>query len=165
MAAPYPLLMKKRRNDGLETTVISTEAQFGMVVSELPFHFVGNPKAPAVRDWPDENGKDVYLPDSGLPLSSYDMEVTFMYKGVFDTMSVQFRSFIEYLRGGDNNGSSLTIFDTYNHVGRQDVYLKSVAPEFLLKQRVANKDGEEIARFKLTFEVCDPSTDVTLTLP
>lgn len=164
MAAPYPLLIKKVKTNGTETSVINTETEFGMVVSRVPFHFSGGTKEPYSNNFLDEEGIEVYLPDEGLLSESYEMEVSFIYKGAFDSLTTNLRSFLRYLRGKDGNGSRLFIYDTYNGVGRKDVYLKKVSPDVLVKQNIANAAGEEIATFNLTFEVCDPDTDITLSI-
>ena len=162
MAAPYPLLIKKKKNDGTETSVINTETAYGMVVSSIPFHFSVGTKEPYSNDWLDENGSEVHLPDDGLPIESYDMDVSFIYRGAFNSLAANLRSFIDYLRGSDGNGSRLTIYDAYNGVGRKDVYLKNVSPDTYVKQNIANAAGEEIATFKVTLRVCDPITNITL---
>lgn len=176
MAAPYPIYIKKKNNAGTETAYVNTETQFGMVVSEIPFRFVGDVKEPYGNDWKDEHGADVYLPDEGLKMKSYDMDVTFIYKGprtvnnTQKTFTQDLRSFINYLTGNDSTtsggtttyyGSRLTIYDTYNAVGRQDIYVKSISPDVFVRQPVNNGTTQEIARFTIKFTVCDPMTDVS----
>lgn len=169
MAAPYPIRIKKTKTNGTETAVINSETSYGMVVSEIPFHFAGGVKAPYSNDWKDEHGTEVYLPDAGLKFEAYDMEVTFLYRGprvtgnTVTTFSQDLRSFLSYLTGQDGNGSRLTIYDTYNNVGRQDVYVKSVSPDVFVRQPLNTGSDEEVAKFSITFTVCDPVNDITLT--
>ncbi len=175
MAAPYPIYVKKTNNAGTETPYINTESEFGMVVSEIPFRFTGDVKEPYGNDWKDEHGMDVYLPDEGLKMKAYDMDVTFIYKGPRTegnqqkTFAEDLRAFLNYLTGNDATtsggtttyyGSRLTIYDTYNGVGRQDIYVKSVSPDVFVRQPVSNGTTQEIGRFTIKFTVCDPMTDV-----
>lgn len=166
MAAPYPIYIKKTNNAGTETTWVNSESEFGMVVSEIPFHFVGDVKEPYSNDWKDEHGADVYLPDEGLKMKAYEMDVTFLYKGprtvgnTTKTLTEDLRAFINYLTGQDGNGSRLTIYDTYNAVGRRSIYVKSISSDVFVRQPVNNGTAQEIARFTIKFTVCDPMTDV-----
>jgi hypothetical protein len=92
------------------------------------------------------------------------MEVTFLYKGQQNSFSGNLRDFLDFLSGKDGDGARLTIYDTYNNVGRNDVYFKSISPDVFVKQNVSNNaNGQEIASFKVTFNVGDPVTDVVLT--
>lgn len=175
MAAPYPIYIKKTNNAGTETAFVNSESQFGMVVSEIPFRFVGDVKEPYSNEWKDEHGAEVYLPDEGLKLEAYDMDVTFLYKGprtvgnTTKTFTEDLRSFINYLTGNDSAvvngtttyyGSRLTIYDTYNAVGRKDIYVKSVSPDVFVRQPMSTGTAQEIAKFTIKFTVCDPMTDV-----
>ena len=164
MAAPYPILIRKKKNNGTTTAVVNTETAFGMVASEIPFHFAGDVKEPYKNDWHDEDGVETYLSDEGLFFNAYDMEVTFLYKGQQNSFSGNLRDFLDFLSGKDGDGARLTIYDTYNNVGRNDVYFKSISPDVFVKQNVSNNaNGQEIASFKVTFNVGDPVTDVVLT--
>lgn len=168
MAAPYPILIKKTNNSGVTTATINSEEEFHMVVSEIPFHFVGDVKEPYSNDWKDEDGVEEYLPDEGLRLSAYDMDVTFLYNGAFNSFAGNLRNFLDYLLGTQtdgngnhiDNGCRLTIYDTYNAVGRQDVRVKKIDPDVFVKQNVSQGTNQEIAKFKITFRVGDPVTDI-----
>ena len=163
VTVPYPLLIKKTKNNGTSTAVINTAVTYDMVVSEVPFKFCGDVKEPYSNDWKDEDGTEEYLPDEGLKLQGYEMDVTFLYVGTYDSFKGKLRTFLTYLLGKDNNGSRLTIYDTYTNVGRQDVRVKKIDPDVFIKQPTSG-GGQEIARFKITFYVGDPMTDITLTI-
>ena len=121
-----------------------------------------------VHDFNDENGDDAYIP-SFMPLKAYDIVMEFAYKGSLDNCYNDiFLGFFAYLLGSapaNYDYDTITeggfkIYDRFNKIGRQKVYVKLFDPENV----VHINDGDHLT-FKLTFRVTDPVTDITLTDP
>ena len=120
------------------------------------------------HDFSGENGEDAYIP-SFIPVKAYDCTIEFGYKGELDSCYDNiYLGFIKYLQGtapASNDYDSITeggfkIYDKYNNIGRQKVYLKSIDPDDLIKMN----DGDHLT-FKLVFRFTDPMTDITLADP
>lgn len=133
--------------------------QFDVYVREggLPFIIRGEVKDLPQNDWYDEDGVEEYVPESGLYMKSYDMEVEFIYKGANYTSKSKMTEFFNYLTGRDGTGGLFKIYSTYTCIGRQNVRLKSIDddPEFVMD------DDIEVLAVKVTLQVNDPVTEVT----
>lgn len=182
MKIPYPLYIRKTNNSGTMSAVIDTNEQFGVVCAAgLPLRVYGSPKELPENDWHDADGKEVFIPDAGLPVQAYDMEVTFYCKGTYagtthGGTAANVKAFLDYLLGRDGNGADLTIYDTYTGLGRQNVTVSSISDDVYFRDIVTipteEDDGtvvstdraDEFAVFKVTFTVHDPVTQVTLSL-
>lgn len=153
------LLIRKTKNGGAQTSVISTLARWNIVCISFPFEIGGETKEPYNNDWKDEHGEDTYIPDV-LKMKAYDVKANFAYKGSIGTAYMQIKSFKEYLNGKDNNGASLEIYHPRTGIGRQKCYMKSFADTDFTRSNI-----DDVLSFSVTFRVTDPDTDVTLSLP
>ena len=148
---------------------------FGIICEDIPFKFLPEAKELPKRDWVDQHGVDILVPDV-VPIKEYDLDVEFLYVGKDDYKAQQgdtrlirqdIMNFIKYLYGhtkapGQSGGiqsGRLAMYNERTKIGRKDVTLKKVDPKLFLCD---NADDECIARFTLTFSVNDPVSDVTL---
>lgn len=147
-------------------TVVDLLADYKIAVMEFPFK--KNPKAKALpsRDWAGTDGLDVYIPMDGLPVASYDIDVTFLYVGTEETIRTDLSNFIDFLYGrrpGSNADSiqsgRLAIYDEHVGMGRKDVVVSEVDNELFY---CSEYDKDAVAKFKVKFTVYDPTTDVRL---
>jgi hypothetical protein len=129
---------------------------WGVWCSEIPFKLIGEVRAPAKRTWPDEHGDDEYIPDEGLYLESYTMDVKLGCKktGTVSDVRENVGNFLTYLR----TSGHLRLYSTYTRIGRQGVRLESVSDDAVWR----SYDGEEFLVFTVTLRVVDPVTDITL---
>ena len=142
--------------------VVDTYTTYKVVCQEMPFKHLPEVKEPAKRDWYDEHGEDVYIPNDGMRFKAYDVEATFLFVGTQQEMHGKITSFIEFITGRNTNGSPwLAIYDEYTGIGRKKVYVSEVEDEMYFFDDV---NTEAIAQFKVKFRVNDPVTDVILTL-
>lgn len=160
---PYKLYMMQTSYDGLDYTLgdaVDTHARWNIVCAESPFKRYGEPQNIASRDWIDEHGSDVYIP-ADVKFKSFDADFTFLCAGIESDVKSNFLDFHKFLTGKNDGatGARLVIYDTYNSLGWKDVYLKSISPDAFVMD---NGDNEVVLRFKATFRVNDPFTDITL---
>lgn len=168
---PYRLYIQETSYDGTTYTqgpVADTYEQWRIVCAESPYKRYGDPKDVATRDWLDEHGTDVYIPNN-VKLKSFDAEFTFLCVGTEASVKTKVRDFHRFLLGKGSYmsgsttippvGARLVIYDTYNGIGWKDVRLKTFSSEALVMD---NSDTEVKLRFKVIFEVHDPYTEVTL---
>ena len=92
--AEYKRLLIKQNYSGSQ--VIDTLEQFNVACQEFPYKNLPEIKDLPKRDWPDENGEDVYIPSSGLRFKAYDIDVKMLYVGTESNMSTQIKSFIDF---------------------------------------------------------------------
>ena len=150
--------------DGLQYTkgaVCDLLEKFGIACEEFPFKYFPEAKELPKNDWPGEDGNEVYTPKK-VPMKAYDVEVTFIYKGNEANMRKDIKDFIQFLygRNKDSVGASLFVFDEHVGFGRKDVRCTKVSNELFYNE---DYDDEKLARFKVTFSVDDPITEVTAT--
>lgn len=129
---------------------------FGVVCTEEPFIPFAEAKELASRDWSDEDGDDVFIPDV-IPLSSYDVELEMCCKGARGTVRGKMNAFRDYLTGRDGSGSDMKVYFGYSGIGRQHVYFKSLDPDMFSRSNM-----DESFTFTLTLHVADPVTEVSL---
>ena len=142
-------------------SVIDTQTAYHVVCQEFPFKHLPEIKELPKRDWHDEHGEDIYIPTDGLKFKAYDLEVRFLYVGKQTDMQNELKGFIEFIYGRNSGGAPLlAIYDEYTKTGRRGVYVLSVDNELLYDER----NPEVIGQFKVKFHVCDPKTDITLSL-
>lgn len=145
-------------------SVVNLFSAFKIVCQEFPFKKNPKPKDLPTRDWAGEDGLDVYMPEK-LPVMSYDMEVTFLYKGTEETMRNDLNSFIDFLYGrikgnsGDTVQSALlAIYNEHTGMGRKNIVVSEVENELFY---LTVSDPDAVAKFKIKFTVYDPTTEVT----
>lgn len=140
--------------------VVDTQAAYNVVCQECPFMHLPESKELAKRDWPDEDGEDVYISAEGLKFKAYDEAVTFLYVGTKADMPQDLKGFINFLYGKNTGGSPLlAIYDEYTQIGRQGVYVKKINNDLFDYSDIST---DVIATFKVTFRVSDPVTPITL---
>lgn len=133
--------------------------EFGILCSENPLKLMDAMKDYATHDWMGEDGTDVYVP--AIPrLKSYDIQFSFLYEGLNDRVDDKrgfdenMRLFLEFLHSG-----RLCFYEEYTRFGRKDVVLSSFSDDGVIRE---TEPGRCIAKFKLTFKVHDPVTEVFL---
>ena len=153
-------------------TTIDSYTTWGIVCAKVPFKAGGKTKDLAKRDWHDEHGEDVYIPDT-LMLEAYDAEFELAYKGQetagnpfnLDLAFTKIDAFKKWLTGISNSKSTLSIYSPYAAMGRRDCYLLEIsdeAPHVQTKYERGNLYHENVVTFKVKFRVTDPITNVTL---
>lgn len=164
---PYRLYIQQTSYDGELYSygqVVDTYEEWGVVCSRSPYRRFGDPKDVATRNWLDEHGEDVYIPQN-VKFKKFDAEFTFLCSAAPNNLRRSVRDFLQYLAGGDGGdvvtavGARLVIYDTYNQIGWKDVRMKSYSTDGLLMTR---GEDEAVLEFKVTFEVYDPYTQVVL---
>ena len=156
-------------------TVVNSFTQWGIACCKVPFKAGGKTKDPAKRDWKDEQGEDVFLPNK-LMFEAYDAEFEMAYVGKelasnpfnLSLAMTQIKAFKKWLTGNDTtngSGAELKIYSPYASIGRQKCYLSEISneePRLQLVQEGQNIYHENVVTFKVKFRVCDPMTDITL---
>ncbi|PTL34591.1 hypothetical protein C7120_08810 [Prevotella sp. oral taxon 376] len=139
--------------------VVDLLSMFKIAAKEFPFKKNPEAKELAARDWPGEDGRDVYIPDV-IPMKNYDLEVEFLYKGTEKNISNDISSFIDFVYGRNANavGGRLAIYDEYTKTGRKDIHVLSVDNDVYV---YGDSDPDAVASFKVKFGVEDPTTDIT----
>lgn len=176
---PYKFYIEQTAYDGVTYThdrAYETFATWGIVCGNTPYRNYGDPKDAATRNWLDEHGEDVYIPQD-VKLKKFDMEVTFLCNGTEDRVKYNVNQFHLFLLGKDSKyksmhqsgveventisavGPRLALYDEYSNVGWKDVRFKSFSTDGLVMD---NGDDEIVLEFKVTFEVFDPFTKVDL---
>lgn len=148
----YRIYMQKE-SDG--AVVIDTISSFGLYCMDIPFKVADSVKEPVSRDWHDEDGVDEYIPKEGLRMSAYEMDIKFGFKGDKFAANKSIGDFLDYLMDG-----YVKLYCDYTRIGRQHVRFSKLSDDAEL---VRCEDGD-ILIFKVTFKVCDPVTDVTLSM-
>lgn len=170
--------MKKWRNfflqrmgedvGGSSYPVCESVKTWGIWCKDIPFKIIENVKEPAIRTWNDEHGDDEYIPEEGLYVSAYTMEVEFGCKVMpslnddnelipsVANVRINVGAFLEYLR----TSGMMNMYSSYTRIGRQNVRLQSVGSD---AQWWSDEDGEFLI-FKVTFKVNDPVTNITLSI-
>lgn len=136
---------------------VDTYEAYGIVCQEFPFKYLPEKKELAKRDWLDEDGEDVYVPNV-MREKAYDLEVKFLYVGNPNEMRAKITSFITFISGKNSNGSPLlAIYDEYTQIGRRCVYVNSIDSS-LYEYNDGHIDGYSV--FSVEFRVTDPTFDV-----
>lgn len=145
-------------------TMVDLEEKFNIVCQEFPFKINPTPKDLPTRNWMDEDGLDVYIPEK-LPIKEYDIDVTFLYVGEEEYIRSDLSAFIDFLYGripGNNNDTvktaRLAIYNEYVQLGRKDVVISEISNELFY---VSGNDPDAVAKFNVKFMVYDPVTNVT----
>lgn len=174
MDSRYTLLFKKG-----DATTVNSFTQWGIVCIKVPFVAGGETKELPTNDWYDEHGEDTYIP-AKLMLKAYDAEFELAYAGKelasnpfdLDLAFTQITAFKKWLTGHDDptnhpdgTGADLKIYSPFSTIGRQNCYLKEISdeePHVQTREDNGNLYHENVVTFKVTFRVCDPMTNITL---
>lgn len=173
----YNTYIQQLSYDGVnysQGSVVDLLETFHVVCEEIPFLRNPKPKDIPTRDWAGEDGLDIYIPDT-LPIKDYQIEVAFLYKGTETEIRTDISRFIDFLYGrrkghdGDTVQSArLAIYNEYvgiryapgepvYGIGRKDVVVVEIGNELF---DARDTDPDAIARFKVKFNVYDPTTEV-----
>ena len=145
-------------------SVVDLKEAFNIVCQDFPFK--KNPKSKDLpsRDWYDEDGLDVYVPNT-LPIKHYDLDVVFLYAGLKANIRSDISKFIDFVYGREKGSISdsvrsarLAVYNDYVDMGRKDIIVSEVENEILY---LSDRDPDAIAKFKVKFTVYDPTTVVT----
>lgn len=140
--------------------VKETGADFSVYLSEVPFIMQKGMKDPASRDWPDEDGLDVFYGSPTPPIKDYDIEIDCMAKAEsVEELRSEVDSFVSYLRGDDGAGNIFALYDTHCKAGRRNVRYQGFDEQHWHNYE---SDKEKFLEFKITMHVDDPRTNVSL---
>ena len=154
------------RFDGLsyeKGTVVDLLKTFNIVCQDFPF--MKNPKSKELptRDWAGSDGLDVYVPNV-IPMKNYEIEVVFLYVGEDESIRTDISNFIDFIYGrisvnseGGFKSGRLAVYNEYVGMGRKDIVVSEVDNEIFC---VNDSDPDAIAKFKVKFNVYDPTTEV-----
>lgn len=152
------LYIQKITNSDTEPETKETGSDFGFYGMEIPFKMQYSVKDPEKNDWADEDGDDEYIPDGGLKMQAFEIEIKLGYKGDKKTANDRLQNLLNYLTGRDGTGSTMKLYSTYTGIGYNDVRFKSISDDAEL---VRDDDGD-ILIIKVTLKVNDPITRVVL---
>lgn len=156
-------------------SVVNLLTKFNIACQDFPFKKYPKIKDLAANDWYDEDGLDVYIPDS-VKVSHYDLDVTFLCKGIQTQVGSTIKTaeqnlrdnvsgFIDFLRGrakGANadtvQSSRLSIYNEYVGMGRKDVVATEIDNKMFY---IMDSAIDALAQFTVKFTVYDPTTEVT----
>lgn len=155
--------------DGGTGHVIDTQSVFGCVCADSSFSYLSEGREPASREWYDEDGEDVYMPQStSRKVSGYDWDVSFLFVATSpSTLRHYSLLFRDYLYGRSTEAGTsqegvgfLSVYDEYTGIGHDGIYVKKITPESFIFD-----DGDPtcVAELKVTFRVTSPS-NIVLTL-
>ena len=147
-------------------SVVNILTSFGIVCQEFPFQRNPKLKELASNDWYDENGLDVYIPNSPK-VSHYDVNVIFLYKGTTSNIRTDLKNFTDFLQGRKKGANAdtvqsarLAIYDEYVGFGRKDVVATDIDNQLFY---INDASIDALAQFKVKFTIYDPVTEVTPT--
>lgn len=142
---------------GTGSPVKETIADFDIYCADMPFKLFVEAKAPSKRDWFDEHGDDEYMPNGGLKLKAYTIDVRFCCKGDKYSSNEKIKKFINYLTGLDGSGAEMKMYCTWTKIGRKGIRFDKLNDKAEL---LRDEDGDTLV-FTITFKVNDPITDIT----
>nr|DAR09477.1 MAG TPA: hypothetical protein [Caudoviricetes sp.] len=137
--------------------VKETVADFDIYCASMPFKLYSDAKDLSKRDWYDEHGEDEYIPEEGLKLKSYTIDVTFCCKGDKNSSNIKIKKFLDYLTGNDGSGVELKMYCTWTKIGRKSVRFTKLNDD----ARLVRDDDGDVLVFKVSFKVNDPITDIS----
>jgi len=152
------LYIQKITNSDTESETKETGSDFGFYGMEIPFMMQAEAKEPSRNDWKDEDGDDEYIPQNGLRIQAFEIEIKLGYKGSKDTANAKLEAFLKYLTGRDGSGARMKIYSTYTKIGYNEVRFVSISDDAEL---VRDTDGD-ILIVTITLKVNDPVTKVVL---
>lgn len=148
----YKIYMQKER-EGSELK--ETIKDFGLYCMDSPFILYTTARKLTEREWPGEDGKDVYVP-SRLDVDAYSIKLKFGYKGAEREANNKIKAFLEYLTGRDGSGVYMKMYCDYTNIGRRHVRFSQIPGD-----PVFFRDGDgDFLVFDLEMNVDDPVTDI-----
>lgn len=151
-------IQKIKSQNGGEAEIIELGEHFGFYGMEIPFKMQYDAKEPEKNDWADEDGDDEYIPEGGLKMQAFEIEIKLGYKGDKKTANDKLQGLLEYLTGRDGSGPRMKIYSTYTGIGYNDVRFKSISDD----AELVRDDAGDILIIEITLKVNDPITRVVL---
>lgn len=165
--ALYKTYIQQLGFDGTTYTkgsVVDLLDKFKVMCQDFPFKRNPKPKDLPTRDWAGEDGLDIYIPNGSLPMKHYDIDVEFIYVGTEETMRTDLMGFINFITGRSPGATNdvvqsgrLAIYNEHVQMGRKDVVVSEIDNELYYR---SDYDNDKVARFKVKFTVCDPTTEI-----
>lgn len=147
------------------TSPVPVYETYGCMIKHAPYSLMAKIKNVVVQSWLDEDGDDVYLPQSsnGRPAimhEAVDYQVQFVFHhsnkvggvSVTDYANRQISRFVEAIEG-----RWLKIYDAYTGIGFDGVYLQDVDDDPRFRRR-----GDDTVIFTLNFKVNGRPLDAPL---
>lgn len=153
-------IQKIKKQSEPEAEIIELGDYFGFYGMELPFKMSEGVKEPENNEWSDEDGDDEYLPEDGLKMKAFEVDMKLGYKGAKGTANSKLQKLLDYLTGKDGSGTRMKIYSSYTKIGYNEVRFKSISDDAEL---VRDDDGD-ILVIKITLKVNDPVTKIVLSL-
>lgn len=147
MSAFLPFLIKKN-----DDAVVNPYDRWGVMVKSIPFNLAPEIKPYASTDWPDEDGDDEYIPSTPR-FKAYEMEISFVYVGEYNTANNKIREFWNYVKSGE-----LQIYDTYTGIGRKGIRYVGYSSTAFHRRNLSG----DVVEFKIKFKVNNPVDDIIL---
>lgn len=129
-----------------------TLQKYGLYIKSAPFTIRPKPKNIIEQDWKDEDGSDVYLPET-IFHEPYEMTLEFIYFRADGMANVNISAFVKEIEG-----KWLQMYESYTQIGRRAIYMSECDDSPTFKRRGLR----DFAQFKITFKVNDPDTDIKL---
>lgn len=164
MATIFRTYIQQTSFDGTaytKSSVVDTLSAYNIGCVSFPFQTAPKSQKLTEREWPGEDGKDVYVPPTGIPLEDYDLEVEFIYKGTEEKIASDMEGFLDFIRGRNKGavGGRLSVYDEHVGFGRKDVVVDEIDDQLY---KADGSDPDALFDFKVKFHVYDPSTSVSL---
>lgn len=150
MNEPYAILLQKEK----ETEANDSIKKWGIACRKFPFKLDGGSKDLASRDWPGEDGDDVFYPEE-LKLKAYDIETELVYVGNLGECADNMLAFRDYLTGADGLGVEMRIFNSHTGIGRKGCHWLEMSDLTFNKE-----EDEEVLQFTMKIKVSDPKTRI-----
>lgn len=129
---------------------------FDIYCKSIPFVLYTDVKEPYSNDWLDEDGLQEYLPQGGLKMKSYDMDIEWAYKGAYKSAAEKIKPFLDYLTGRSDGQPEMSIYCDWTNIGRTKIRLVKVSEKATY---VSDEGNEDIVIFSTTLRVADPVTE------
>ncbi len=97
-----------------------THEKYGLWIKHAPYSVMPKIKNIVTQNWMDEDGEDVFLPDT-IRHEAYDLELEFVYYENDNESNNNFRRFVNEIKG-----KWLKLYESYTGICRHGVYLVSV---------------------------------------
>lgn len=129
-----------------------TLEEYGLYIKHSPFTFRPRVKNIITQEWLDQNGEDVYIPET-ITHEAYDLTCEFVYCRSDGMANENILNFLDRIEG-----KWLMIHDGYTNQGRQGVYVSGYNDEPTFQRR----GKMDVVVFSVVFRVNDPDTNIVL---
>ena len=129
-----------------------TKNEYGLYIKHSPFTFRPRVKNIITQEWIDQDGEDVFIPET-ITHESYDFVCEFVYCRGDGMANENILNFLDRIEG-----KWFMLYDTYTNQGRQGVYFVDYNNEPTFQRRGLM----DVVIFSVTFRVNDPDTNIVL---